>query len=146
MNKTLFGTLSAVALLALAACTSSAGDDGEGGSGNEGGDSSGGSGGTGNVGGATGGTGNVGGGAACLGCGEWIDDTTGADLCTESFDIVDALNACYCDAGVCGTECADSDLCGGADPQSNDCAMCQSDANAAGCTVEWNECANDLGS
>lgn len=102
MNKMLFGTLSALALLSLAACTSSAGDDdgtggtgnsSAGGSGNEGGSS----GGTGNTGGDSGGTGNTGGtsGGICADndiCGGAVPQT---DECAECAGeaIADACSA-----------------------------------------------------
>lgn len=150
MNMKLFGMAMAVMGLTSACTTSASDDDGVGGSSN-GGSSNGGdsAGGTGNTGGGSGGTGNTGGGAggagACLGCGEWLSDETGADLCTDSGDIVDALYACYCEAANCGTECADADICGGATPASQDCLDCALGENTAGCTAEWNACANDLG-
>jgi hypothetical protein len=105
------------------------------------------SGGFGNSGGLpnSGGAGNLGGGPdGCMGCGEWLGDDTGAPLCFESEDIVDALYTCFC--SECAAECSDADICGGVRFLGDECATCATDASTAGCTGEWNDCANDLGS
>lgn len=98
----------------------------------------------------TGGAGGAGGAAACIGCGEYLTDDTGAALCTASEDIYKAFTDCVCGdtacgAGSAGKECEDSCTMAGTEPSAA-CAECANKVGQAGaaCNAQFSACANDV--
>jgi hypothetical protein len=124
-------------------------DDGEGGSSSIGTTSTGqipeppdGQGGGGGQGGANqGGAGQGGGNGECVGCSEFLTDSSGAELCPQSKPIYDDYTICVCTE--CAVEC--SQTCNGGELTS-DCQACAIASGQAGeaCNGEFLACANDV--
>ena len=99
-----------------------------------------------------GGAGGAGGGepAKCS-CGEYITDPTacpGGFDDTDSEGIYDDLFNCYCGVngmdGACTMECGTTSC---ADPPKDPdmaCAACATTANTGDCSMQFNECSNDI--